>query len=1181
MFHINHNDDDRIKNKSGFIKSNKISQPAQGQVVPYEVPSAYSDNDISKRISNAYQSNISFGMKLPCCSELSKLIIEYESHLESHVKSFHDVGSFRKALKGKPNLKELIPQLLQYKTSQGKVIEPRYLKEIIGKIKPDNIELAKQMLNTKSSCGGPVFDSGHILSILENATPENQRYLTEMLDVTKEHNHHIYGYQITELFPTMNDEKMNVLKDLVKDKRFLNYSCASIIKELNPLKKEWLYKLLQEKSSDGKMFIDSGSQIDNILGHLDENSSPTLEYMFSSKDKFKYYFSSIFAKTNSENVEFFNKMAADKKGIGVSGILNSLEAYNPESKEILESILEKAGDTMQYESTLYPISKGYLKEYKALKERFIWGTSYLDIFGKLNEDNVAFLPKLLEAKDSAGKYIFDSAYDLEQTLYSTNKKTDNTLSLAMKSGAYSAEDISIVMDYAKRRNPEFVEKLVADSRLSPDNVRFIAGFSSDAPNADIEAILKHKTISGDTIANIYCTLTHKKDFNLDKIMQLKVKDGKFSHSIGEPINDLQIRVVSSLARLEPAGIPLKKMIGNKGIESLNLEEKKTLFYSLARNNFHVDDTILLAEKAGLELPLIPKAANKTDFMTQLAESVKYSFKPRKLDALVLKDFNSAIVNIEKTLKHTKIEDVSLRLLYPRERFTDDLADAISKLPEEIKEEVFSHYGFKLIEHVDGDKITRRIDGYPMLPEGGNTNKIALETKSSIDSIITKFTEKNKIILPAEFEALEKDLNDIAKAFPEFLTTVGKAQHGTHQYTLDKHILKVLQETISHPDFEKLSPTDKKLAKTAILLHDISKKEGIVDKEHPLESALDAFSIISKLDLSQREKERVYSIIKNHHWVEELAKGERTPEDIAFEFRRPNDFDIAKIFAKADLIGVGNKEFYEPLLPTCQQWIEKVQPLVDNINAKGIFIPQTNIPRASQLRLPLVEIGAEEQKTVNKIVELSKSQNLEAIGFDKGASADNFYGIIHTIPDHAENAVGMLDMASKEGCEGVLSTSLISGKKFDTYSGRKFGLVFDVDPGNIGVAYPENVGSGYFKDVGRLKSYFFKNKGPDDEYRRYFSEKLKKAANLSEEEYKEVYKKLAQCKDLSDIQDPKLRAAVKETTESLFKFGNHNEIVSYAAKPTGIFVKNIQSSEEIPYQLRKYAQDNDLPIILFG
>ena len=81
--------------------------------------------------------------------------------------------------------------------------------------------------------------------------------------------------------------------------------------------------------------------------------------------------------------------------------------------------------------------------------------------------------------------------------------------------------------------------------------------------------------------------------------------------------------------------------------------------------------------------------------------------------------------------------------------------------------------------------------------------------------------------------------------PEFINVIGKQQHDTHHYSVDVHILTVLQEAMNNPEYKNLSNSDKTCLKFACLLHDIAKQEGITDDLHPEASALFARDIMRK------------------------------------------------------------------------------------------------------------------------------------------------------------------------------------------------------------------------------------------------------------------------------------------------------------------------------------------------
>lgn len=140
-------------------------------------------------------------------------------------------------------------------------------------------------------------------------------------------------------------------------------------------------------------------------------------------------------------------------------------------------------------------------------------------------------------------------------------------------------------------------------------------------------------------------------------------------------------------------------------------------------------------------------------------------------------------------------------------------------------------------------------------------------------LVEKFSNNNNSTVKNNPE-LAQELNNIVKAFPEFLTTIGRKQHGTHDFTIDIHTLKVLQGVITNSRFQKLPEADRKLLQIATLMHDLTKAEGLKDKLHPQYAAYDTYYILEKMNLTEAEKLKVYQLIKNHDWLERFIQPEQ-------------------------------------------------------------------------------------------------------------------------------------------------------------------------------------------------------------------------------------------------------------------------------------------------------------------
>lgn len=181
--------------------------------------------------------------------------------------------------------------------------------------------------------------------------------------------------------------------------------------------------------------------------------------------------------------------------------------------------------------------------------------------------------------------------------------------------------------------------------------------------------------------------------------------------------------------------------------------------------------------------------------------------------------------------------------------------------------------------------------------------------TDLDCISDIKLHREQILLATELEALQNSLNAMIGVFPEFAKTVGRKQHQSHKYTLDIHMLKAFQECTLDLEFEKLTTSDKRILLIAAFLHDIEKDEGIVDKQHPVKSAIKVKNILKNIELADDEKERIHKIIYNHHWVQDLSKEDKTAEEVGFNIKLMTDFELLKILARADLKAIGNDELY--------------------------------------------------------------------------------------------------------------------------------------------------------------------------------------------------------------------------------------------------------------------------------
>lgn len=634
-------------------------------------------------------------------------------------------------------------------------------------------------------------------------------------------------------------------------------------------------------------------------------------------------------------------------------------------------------------------------------------------------------------------------------------------------------------------------------------------------------------------------------------------------------------------------------VGKKNINELSQAEKKKLMEKLVKNNANS-----FGFGASDMCPLLPK--NQEEYcglLAKLAKSIGINTKPLTPQQMAF--FDQGLHNLDKSVKDVDFNKVKLELKIPRSEFVTKVTDAMKNLEPLEQQKVMDYYGFEIENGV--------LKGYPInLNNGDKLAEISdRKTKNVVEKIrplVVEFSEKNPIKVTNASPDFERDLNDILQGLPELRPMIGKAQHRTHAYTLDKHTLKVLQGVVSNPKFQTLSTEDKKILSIASLLHDITKTEGMRDLAHPMESAFDAFYIIQKMNLPEEQQLKIYELIKSHNWLDRLNNPKNTPEkvrqiaqDVAFDSRHTNTFELAKILCEADMKAVKkDSSFFEHHRKTLEQMSELVDGYIKRIHSTQIVLPQTVIPKASKLTGGVTK-SADGIK--NTVLYMDKAaDDLSAYGFASGTTKDNWRGIVHALD--REDQMSKFNTFSTIDTEALLSTSYIDTKSYKVF--RKQGFILDVNTNDIHAGYCSDFGTGYEKSIELLKSdYLFHGqrnpKGLDRNawrsdrsgYRDYIPDLIKKKMGIDDDEYIRLLEKIQGCKSLTDIEKVDSNFAEKlkqvfEEMESRKRSGGrqYNEMLVSRPKIQAVFAYD-KPYERIPKFLRKYAQDNDIPIIIFG
>lgn len=633
-------------------------------------------------------------------------------------------------------------------------------------------------------------------------------------------------------------------------------------------------------------------------------------------------------------------------------------------------------------------------------------------------------------------------------------------------------------------------------------------------------------------------------------------------------------------------------LGKKNINELSQAEKRKLMNKLVKNN-----SASFGFSSDLA-PILPK--NQKEYcalLNKLAKSIGIDTKP--LSAQDKKFFEESLSRLDGSIKKVDFDKASISLKISRQDFIDSVSKQMDELDDLEKRKVMDYFGFEI---VDG-----KLRGYPVNLNNGEklaeiSNKKTKKVIENIRPLVVDFSEHNPIIVAGADKAFEKDLNDILKGLPELRSMIGKAQHETHAYSLDKHTMKVLQGVVSDPRFASLPAEDKKVLSIASLLHDITKAEGLRDPMHPMESAFDAYYIIQKMKLPEEQQLKIYELIKSHNWLDRLNHPKNTPadvqriaQDIAFDARHTNTFELAKILCKADMKAVKKDSlFFKHHEKTLDEMSATVDKYLKRIHESQIVLPQTVIPKASQIKNGVLK---EADGIKNTVIYMDKADdNLELLGFEKGTTKDNWRALVHALGQ--EEQMQKFNTFSTIDTEALLSTSYIDPKSYKVF--RKQGLILDVNPNDTHAGYCSDFGTGCGKSIELLKSdYLFhgqrKTNGVEKwawrldrtKYRDYIPNLVKTKMNINDDEYSKLIEKIQGCKSLTDIEkvDSDFAKALKETfseMESKERRGGrqYNEMLISRPKIQGVFAYD-KPYHKIPEFLRKYAQENDLPIIIFG
>lgn len=600
----------------------------------------------------------------------------------------------------------------------------------------------------------------------------------------------------------------------------------------------------------------------------------------------------------------------------------------------------------------------------------------------------------------------------------------------------------------------------------------------------------------------------------------------------------------------------------------------------------------------LQFPLVREIKNEKsvqNLQQKLIEKAKNApVAPILVNEKTIKEFMDdktfSYENLYNTIGNFDIKKYKkgLTLEYSRDDFIDDFENLLSSLIiEDERQRVYDYFKFYIDENKD-------IINYP-IPNNSDISEYSKPIQKAIiqaRKLVNKFMLDNKIKLKQD-KKTDEVLNKLIKVFPEFISVIGKIQHRGD--SIDFHTLEDLKLCLNNPETKKLSKNDFRILFISVLFHDISKKQKKLDVGHQKNSAFWAKEIIKKLPITSDDRERIYSLILNSHWVTDANN--KDPKNLGAELRYFNDFKLAQILAKADTFSTG----FDYSKAVDRSRIEMVESCINRINSTGIPLFADGLPKDKS-----------KFKTKDGIKYLDftdKEKDLTEFGFKKGTKVKDLHFLCHSSSNSLEKLYNLCD-DSKNICVSAEYKNAADGGLLTNYNLRfknNCHVILHSSNFNIALGGKDVLCTGNRRGFEEFKDYIYmentlnkpaqNNFESNKKFRREISDILKRRLQLSDSEYAKFFRKVNEFSSIDEINDIKLssnRTLEKEKIKNALKFIQKyslgkdlprtlyaNEFVIFRPKIEALVMKKddffytpLNLSEE-----KQTANKNNIPVIL--
>lgn len=1067
------------------------------------------------------------------------------------------------------------------------------------------------------------FSNSQVKKILDNP-PENKEFLLDIINKKEEKYgtiRNVYTPSDIENLAEAAAIDLELTKSLIdakfEDKNYKNqieyhtrfssnYDIKSIV-EASQIDKEFTQKLINSKTIDYRGTAKPTYSANDIVQYLN------LRKKYPAEDIIRFMDMKTPSLVGDEELVRFKSpyeieqlLNAEKKNKPLfDELFNKTVSYSADSifpmygSGDIENIINSTEIDPEYTMTLVNENDKNANNYRL----------------KLNGDEILTLTQSAQVD----KYLTDELRSI--------KVKDNKDNLTRRFNAYDIRNLvnqkfndrEFLLELAKMKNSKN-----SDFRLKPEEIAIVA---------------KTREEYGKDYVNELLALKNPEDKN-SELNATEINNVAENVSY-EDFKDLKNKIGDVINRLNGSGIiaasQFKYLYQVENFNEISIAGKKEMLKDLISTNA---DLVNLDPAIKKYYPLIPTTAE--EYCSTLPKIVKsIGIETNDLNDNKINEFNNTLEDLSNSLKEMNDDDfdkLELSQEYSKNEFITDVLNRLdsSNLSDTEKQKVFDYYGFELHKNPNNE-TGYSIVGYPVnLNNGKKLAEIKNpKTQKVVDDLrenVIKFSENNKI--HSNNKSIEELVNNLVDTLPELRTSIDKKGDDDMNYDLMKQSLKVMQKVVQSDKFEKLSDSDKKILLLSALMQNIAKAEGFKDLTNPNESSFDTHFITKKFKLSKEEQIKLYTMIKNQNWVDDInskdtnAEKTKAMQSVAFDLQQNNNFEMETILTKANIESLKEtsttkneeKETYD-------NSIVKIDDYINELKKSQPLLPVTKMPKSSEIEKHITYVnddgstnikGVYKDKSGLVVVKFNEVEDWEQLGLPKGSKnrgvkakaidyIDGKQAEIETETGNIKFFVHGLDFANQlakfdafalPNSDALLSVSYAERPETKYRFFRPQGIILDVPADYVYGGGNTDAGSGCGKSIDNFKDgYIFGGYREFD--RKYVSDLIKEETYMSDDEYVKFYEKNKD-KQMTEIQPKELQEKIIKklaTINSNHRKGNRSYNEMYISNPKtvmGVFAyemderKNIDKPLEFLEEnnqrtefLKDYALKNDMPFYVFG